>query len=118
MASTRNKNTMINYRQEQTQYRMNAEHCLYKYGAGGYAYDLNLPGNGLGPAAIPGDQLSTNYIDIESFLRGTGVTNLETGGCMVLTPQLNELCTANIYTKPNVVMPEPLYIGNNRPWPI
>lgn len=118
MASTRNKNTMANYRQEQAQYRMNVEHCLYPYSSGGYAYDLNIPGDGLGPAAIPANQLSSNAIDIESFLRGTGVTNLVNGGCVVLTPRLNEICTANIYKKNPVVMPEPLYVGKNRPWPI
>lgn len=118
MASTRNKNTMINYQEEQLQYRMNVDHCLYPYSSGGYAYQLNLPGDGFGASAIPADQLSTNAIDIESFLRGTGLTNLVQGGCVTLTPQLNNICTASIYKKNTIVMPEPLHVGKNRPWPI
>lgn len=118
MASTRNKNTQINYTLEQRENRQNENYTLYAYGSGGYAYDLNLPGNGFGFAAIPADQLSNNSVDIESFLRGTGVTNLVTGQQACLTPEIKNITPINIYNNPAVIMPSPLIVERNRPWPI
>jgi hypothetical protein len=118
MASTRNKNTQINYTLEQRENRQTEKYTLYPNSSGGYAYELNLPGNGFGFAAIPGDQLSHNSVDIESFLRGTGVTNLVTGKQACLTPELKNITPINIYHNPSVIMPAPLVVERNRPWPI
>lgn len=120
MASTRNKNTYINYVQEQRQFQDNQQYCLYPNSSGGYAYSLNLPGNGFGNAAIPGDQLSYNSIDIESFLHGTNLTNLTVnqGRPPILTPDLKSISPVNIYQKPTVILPPPLIVQPNRPYPI
>jgi hypothetical protein len=118
MASTRNRNTQINYNLEQRINRQTEQYTLYPYSSRGYAYDLNLPGNGFGSASIPADQLSYNSVDIESFLHGTGVNNLVTGNQFCITPELKNITPINIYKNPNVIMPSPLIVERNRPWPI
>jgi len=117
MASTRNKNTPGNYRLEQLENINNEKYNVYKHSSYGTPYQINLPGNGLGGAAISPENLSNNYVDIESFLRGTGTTNL-VNGFMTLTPELNKINSINIYENPAVLMPLPLITTNERPWPI
>jgi len=118
MASTRNRNTQINYNLEQRGNRLTEQYKLYPNGSGGYAYNLNLPGNGFGGAAIPADQLSSNSIDIESFLRGTGSVDLVLGTYACITPELNTINPLNVYKNEKVIMPNPLVVERNRPWPI
>jgi len=118
MASTRNRNTQINYNLEQRENRLTEQYRLYQNGSGGYAYQLNLPGNGFGAAAIPGNQLSNNSIDIESFLRGTGSVDLVLGKYACITPELNNITPVNVYSDQPVIMPYPLVVEKSRPWPI
>ena len=70
MASTRNKNTPGNYCLEQKQYTHSRTYTLYPNSQYGAAYDTKLPGNGLNPGQIPGNKMSYNAPDIESFLFG------------------------------------------------
>jgi hypothetical protein len=120
MASTRNKNTPINYKLEQLQNINNEKYNVYKHSSSGQPYMINLPGNGFGGSCISAEKLSNNYVDIESFLRGTGTTNLERpgGGFMTLTPELNTINPINLYENPEVLMPLPLITSPERPWPI
>ena len=119
MASTRNRNTPINYKLEQSQNINTAKYSVYKHSSYGNPYDVNLPGNGFGGSHISPEKLSNNYIDIESFLRGTGTTNLEqVGGFKTLTPELNNINTINIYETNVVIMPLPLITSPERPWPV
>ena len=117
MASTRNRNTPINYKQEIRQYEMSKQYTLYENSQYGCAYDSQLPGNGLNPGQVPWNQLSSNAADIESFLFGINATNLVDPRAP-LTPELKHLRTANVFEKQPVYMPVPLVVPKNqRPFP-
>lgn len=118
MASTRNRNTMGNYCLEQREYAHSEQYTLYPNSQYGAAYSTQLPGNGLNPAQIPGNKLSNNSTNIESFLFGINSTNLvKPAPCFV--PQLKKLDTANLFESRPVFIPEPLVIEKNqRPYPI
>jgi hypothetical protein len=118
MASTRNKNTGIDYRLQQNINNRTQQYAMYVNGSSGVSQCTRLPGDGLGNAGIPGEYLSGNYIDIESFLRGTGTSNLVAGTYQMLNPELYTVPTVNIYTKKQVILPVPLYKTDDRPWPI
>jgi len=117
MASTRNRNTAINYKLEQLTNVNNEQYNLYKHGSSGNPYMINLPGNGFGGSHMSAEKLSNNSVDIESFLRGIGTTNLIKGN-MILTPELNKIRPVNIYENNEVIMPLPLITTPERPWPI
>lgn len=118
MASTRNKNTPGNYCLEQKEFKQTENYSLYSNSQYGAAYNTRLPGNGLLPGQIPWNKLSYNAADTESFLFGINSTNLvNPTSCFV--PEITKLEPANIYTKGNVFIPEPLVIEKNqRPLPI
>lgn len=115
MASTRNKNTPGNYQLDQNQ-NIGAEVWqLYKNEA-----PVSLAGNGLIGGYIPCTNLSTNSVDIESFLFGTGSTNLtKPMPPPAFTPHLTCLPTANLFETRPVIMPIPQAISKTqRPFPI
>ena len=118
MASTRNRNTPINYNLEQRQYKQNENYTLYANSQYGAAYNTRLPGNGLLPAQIPWNKLSYNAADTESFLLGINSTNLvNPAPCFV--PEIAQLSSANIYENKPTYMPQPLVVEKNqRPFPI
>lgn len=118
MASTRNKNTPINYNLEQRQYQQSNLYTLYPNSQYGAAYNTRLPGNGLLPAQIPWNKLSYNAADTESFLFGINSTNLvNPAPCFV--PEITKLDSTNIFEKGATFMPEPLVIEKDqRPFPI
>lgn len=116
MASTRNKNTMGNYRLEQRQNRLSEEYRLHpQYGT---AYSTHLPGDGFLPARMPWNQLSHNAVETETFLFGIGSTNL-VNPPPCFTPQIAQLSSAHLFQKSPVIMPEPLVLDSpQRPFPI
>jgi len=115
MASTRTHNTLGNYNLQQRQYNNGRDHILYKNSAYGEAVETKHPGNGLNPAQIPWNKLSTNAADIESFLFGINSTNLvKPQG--PLTPNLTNLQSAHIYETAPVYLPEPfILLKDQRP---
>jgi hypothetical protein len=113
MASTRNKNTPGNYNLEQRDHLLSASYKLYANSSNGAAYNTQLAGNGLNPGQIPGNQLSRNTADIESFLFGINSTNL-VGQSFNPRPELISLSSIHIFDKPNTVMPLPLYLDKNQ----
>jgi|UniRef100_A0A6C0DGK4 hypothetical protein len=118
MASTRSKNTPGNYCLEQREYSGSQNYTLYPNSQYGAAYDTRLPGTGLLPGQIPGNQMSKNTPDIESFLFGINSTNL-VNPAPAFTPELKNLCSANVFKKGPIYIPEPLVIeGNQRPFPV
>ena len=117
MASTRNKNTPGNYCLEEREYKQSRTYTLYPNSQYGTAYDTRLPGTGLLPAQIPGNQMSYNAPDIESFLFGINSTNL-VNPAGPLRPELKTLGTANFFEKGATLMPEPLAVEKKqRPFP-
>ena len=118
MASTRNKNTPGNYCLEQREYKHSEKYTLYANSQYGAAYDTRMPGTGLLPAQIPGNEMSKNAPDIESFLFGINSTNLVEAAAP-FTPELKDLCWANVYKKGPVYIPDPLVLDKNqRPFPV
>lgn len=118
MASTRNINTPGNYNLEQQQYNQNQNYTLYPNSQYGAAYNTRLPGNGLLAGQIPGNKLSYNAADTESFLFGINSTNLvNPAPCFV--PEIAKLDNVNVYEKKPIFVPEPLVIKKNqRPFPV
>jgi hypothetical protein len=116
MASTRNINTPGNYALQQRQYQQNAIYTLYKNSQYGEAVQTNLAGEGLLPAQIPADKLSNNSVDVESFLRGINSTNLVTPAAPPVI-ELRSLDQLDLYARAQNVMPKPLVIERNRPFP-
>ena len=115
MASTRNKNTQGNYNLEQRNHTLSASYKLYPNSSYGAAYTTQLAGNGLNPGQIPGNQLSHNTADIESFLFGINSTNLVNASLSHNpTPELVKLSSIHIFDKPNTTMPVPLYLDKNQ----
>jgi hypothetical protein len=118
MASTRNNNTIGQYKLQQSSYAPGREYLVYKNGANGVAYNTRFAGNGLLQGHIPWNQMSRNSVDIEGFLFGVGSTNL-VNPIGPLTPEIIPLNTANIYETPPVLIPEPLMVHKGqRPFPI
>lgn len=112
MASTRNKNTQGNYNLEQRNHTLSASYKLSANSSHGAAYN---PGNGLNPGKIPGNKLSHNTADIESFLFGIGSTNLvNPEKSHKPSPELIRLSSVHIFDKPNTIMPVPLYLDKNQ----
>ena len=109
MASTRNKNTAVNYRQEMVHYQSAHQNVMYENAANGSAYDTRWAGNGLNPGQMPWNKLSSNSADIESFLRGINSTNL-VNPASPLRPELNYLTSADLFSKGPVYMPDPLVV--------
>lgn len=118
MASTRNKNTLSNYRLEQCTNSNYQQYNLYPNSSSGNPVSIHLPGNGLGNIGITGYTLAKNQIDIESFLRGTGTVDLVKGTFQEITPEIICLTPINIYQKEPVILPKQLVIQPSRPWPI
>ena len=117
MASTRNKNTVGNYNLEQRQFMNYQQYNLYKNSSYGEANTTHLAGNGLLGGRLPMNQLSSNPIEIESQLFGINSTNLVNPASPVV-PLLNKLETLNLFQKSPTIMPRPLVIDKNRPFPL
>jgi len=118
MSSTRSKNTPGNYCLEEREYALSQNYTLYANSQYGAAYNTQLPGVGLLPAQIPGNQLSHNAADIESFLFGINSTNL-VNPAPTFTPELKNICSVNIFKRDPTYIPEPLVIQKNqRPFPV
>ena len=109
MASTRNKNTPVNYRLEERRYQTVQEHVMYENASHGQAWDTKLAGNGLNPGNMPWNTLSTNSSDIESFLFGINSTNLVNPQAP-LKPELKSLSSFHVFEKEPVYMPDPLVV--------
>jgi hypothetical protein len=117
MASTRNKNACGDYYLEQRNYHLNREYTSSKYSSYGRAYKEALPDLGITPSRMSRDTLSHNPVDIESFLRGTGSTNLVTPYCPP-TPEYKTLNNISFFDRLQVFMPAPLVIEKGqRPFP-
>lgn len=102
MASTRNKNTSINYNLEQRSYQQQDTYTrLY-----GESYQTKLAGNGLINGKLPREQLSGNPINTESFLFGINSTNL-VNPAPTFHPELHNLSQVHIFDKGQTFMPEP-----------
>jgi hypothetical protein len=117
MASTRNRNTPGDYNLQQRNYNLSQNYTLYPNSQYGAAYNTQLAGNGLLAGQIPGNQLSKNTSDIESFLFGINSTNL-VAPAPCFYPQLTDHTSFNIYKNEATLMPTPLKMTQERPFPV
>ena len=108
MASTRNKNTPGDYKEEQSWNRGYLQYNTYQ----GHimAYETYLPGLGLKPARLP-MQMNCRLYDIESELRGIGATNLvNPKTTSVLPKEPMDIKTLNMIEEAPLILPRPLKI--------
>ena len=114
MASTRNNNTIGNYKCEEATYKKNLERNLSLNSS--YA-PPNKPARPYGGSAPPsfmyGSSLSNNSVDIESALFGINSTNL-VEPMKPVTPSIKKLNNIKYFTRDSVVMPPPLVVNNNQ----
>jgi hypothetical protein len=113
MASTRNKNTSINYSLEEARYKNFETYNLYKNGSSGEAINTNLAGNGVLQGAVAWNKLSHNPADVESFLFGIGTTNL-VNPMKHFTPELVQNNTVDFFKKTPTYMPDPLIVEKSQ----
>jgi len=109
MASTRNKNTAGNYQLEQWSLEQSRTHKAYLYQPNGQAITTHIPGNGLLNSWLPRTQLSSNSVDVESYLRGTGTTNLVDPKPDVI-PYITPQSSLSVAERTPLIIPKPLYV--------
>jgi hypothetical protein len=115
MASTSNKNSPGDYDTEQRQFRDHLAYQQYIHNSAGQAYTTHLPGNGLLAGQVYSANFSKNNIDTESFLRGTGTTNLvQPEQSTQVTPERIDLDSLHIHEKLPVILPRHLIIDRNQ----
>jgi hypothetical protein len=113
MASTRNINTKEDYTLEQ---RMNKhildQRLFLNYGENPSPAHFDI---GMTPSQMFAGHLSSNYIDVESTLRGIRSTNLE-GSSFNETPKYKKLETNQFFERTPMIMPDNLiHYNNERP---
>lgn len=110
MASTRSKNTPGNYELETRSY---LEQSAYlSYAPYGFHHVTYFPGDGLIGAKISNVQLSKNYCDIESELRGIGTTNLVNTHVPTVA-EINNLKSMTFIDRIPLIIPSPIVVNNN-----
>ena len=72
---SRNNNTNENYNLEQKRNKKSSEYVFFENAPNGPAYTTHLQGNGLGIAKLHPKDLTNNYVDVDSFLKGIGSCN-------------------------------------------
>ena len=118
MASTRNKNTLNDYKLEQRNNLLINQYNTYENSQQGAPVNPRLPDLGFNPSFMGKEQLSHNPIEIESFLFGINSTNL-VNPTKATNPQLKQLKNQSYFDRIPLLMPEPLAIRHNqRPLPI
>ena len=111
MSSTRNRNTLGDYNLES---KLNDNHVNYNtYSSYGVPMASYFPGDGLVQGRVAPENLSGNYCDIESFLRGIGSTNLVTPMPDV-RPEIYSLKSLSIINKTPLLVPSTLVIEPNQ----
>jgi len=102
MSSTRNKNQLADYNVKKR------ESLMFNNYMNNTNYALNEKTTIMELGSIPkfsGEQLSNNYVDIESMLRGIRSTNLE-GPSFKVNPKPIHLENKAWFEKPKIAMPD------------
>lgn len=111
MSSTRMKNSIHNYALEHTK---NISVCENRISPlRNYAYDNALPDAGILTGHMPGNALDVNSVDIESQLRGIGLSDMTTNRKQIKQNTYNRQNIA-FFEKPDVFLPEPLVVRKNQ----
>jgi hypothetical protein len=114
MASTRNKNTSLDYDLERKMNQNMHQHNLYIHSSNGRPITECMPTLGYIPSHMSRDALANNPIDIESSLYGIGASNL-VKPCEPINPRLRPIDFKEYFERPKeVVMPYPLIFDKNK----
>ena len=116
MASTRNINSVGDYRQ--AQFELEARRARDSYTGSTVSNNTYLPGNGLLAGRVGHSELSRNGVDIEGFLFGIGSTNLvePMAPCV---PDVRNLKSLSIIETRKTILPAPLVVQPfQRPRPL
>lgn len=112
MTSTRNKNMLSDYKQQQSinnRIMNNNIYSLY-----GKPLQEHIPSVGYIPSHMSRDTFSNNSVDIESSLYGIGSSNL-VEPCKPVNPSMKNIYFKEWFETPNsVIMPYPLIYENNQ----
>jgi hypothetical protein len=111
MASTRNKNTIGDYKLEQQRYFSKCSYLTNEHY--GKQQQTMLPGDGLLSGKIAAENLSSNSCDIESKLWGIGSTNLVIPQPDV-TAEVYRLKSLAVIDRLPLFVPEPLNIAKDQ----
>jgi len=108
MASTRNRNTQLDYNIENNKNSDYLERNLYIHSAAGIPTTVCFPEIGYIPSHMAHQTLSNNGIDIESSLRGIGASNL-VDAVEPVNPSIRQVEFKPWFERPQaVIMPYPL----------
>ena len=119
MASTRNKNTSLDYDLEKRLNVTMQQRNLYIHSSNGRPITECIPAIGYMPSHMSRDALANNPVDIESSLYGIGSSNL-VKPCEPVHPSVRNPDFKEFFDRPKqVVMPYPLVFDNKqRPFPV
>jgi hypothetical protein len=112
MTSTRNKNSIGDYKLEQRDYLNGRLYLEYERYA--TPQKVAFPVLGIRPTFMSRDTFSSNAIDIESMLRGTNSTNLVNPDKKPIQPNLRYIPEINYFDRLPVLMPNPLVIEDRQ----
>ena len=113
MTSTRNKNDRGNYKAEEHSRESQRLYSLYVNQGNGQAYSNHFASDGLLPGKMGPLALSSNFADIDSFLKGTGSTNL-VNPMNPIKPQIKEIESLSVIDRIPLIMPSPLRRDKNQ----
>jgi len=115
MSSTRNKNDRGNYQLEERGREEQRLYLGFRNQGNGQAFTNHYAGDGLIMGKMGPSVLSRNFADIDSYLKGTGSTNLVVPTVPV-QPQFKELESLSIIDRTPLILPKPLkHIKHQRP---
>jgi hypothetical protein len=77
------------------------------------AYNVAIPSLGIMPSHMPLNTLSHNPVDIETYLRGIGSTNL-VNAQKEIVPDFKNIDSINFFDRIPMIMPEPLIVHKNQ----
>ena len=108
MASTRNKNSKGNYKLEKLEDKKTNDYIHFKEFGKNQIFQLPDLYN---PSSVPSCELSKNFTDVESYLRGTHSTDLEDfEKNTFFNPIYKEKNYISFFEREKVALPEPLVI--------
>jgi hypothetical protein len=113
MASTCNKNSPGDYKMEQDRFRNKMDYLTDKNNNYGVPTQTHFAGDGLLMGRIASENLAHNACDIESYLRGTGLTNL-VNPAPKLQPDIKPYQSLSIIDRMQLIMPEPLIVHKDQ----
>ena len=115
MASTTKKNSLKDYKLEINQHAHLDQYKQYKYQ--GTNYDPAYPGFAMGLTRMPHTDITNNAIDIESQLRGIGLSNLVNPKPLE-QPSYKTMGEFTLVPNEKVILPDPLIVEKyQRPLP-